>query len=167
MDVGEGQMAHSPLYLSGDAFSVWSELSEVDQENEAKVKACLQQYFSMLIGEANAKFGRRRKRVDESIEAYLADLRRLLRMAGHKIADDGKTQCCLSSFWSPCSTATTSNKMIHDEKVKLMKRRFGTCYRLSGYGFCFWSGQLVITFTVPDWSILVEGNKVFHTSSDL
>ena len=92
------RMAHLPLYLSGDAFSVWSELSEVDQEDEAKVKACLQKSFSMLPGEAYAKFGRRRKRVDESIEAYLADLRRLLRMAGHKIADDGKDPMLLEQF---------------------------------------------------------------------
>ena len=52
----------------------------------------------MLPGEAYAKFGRRRKRVDESIEAYLADLRRLLRMAGHKIADDGKDPMLLEQF---------------------------------------------------------------------
>ena len=84
------RMVHLPLYLSGDAFSVWSELSEVDQEDEAKVKTCLQKSFSMLPGKAYAKFGRRSKRVDESIEAYLVDLRRLLRMPGNKIADDGK-----------------------------------------------------------------------------
>ena len=65
------RMAHLPLYLPGDAFSVWSELymSEVDQEDEAKVKACLQKSFSMLPGEVYAKFGQRRKRVDESIGA--------------------------------------------------------------------------------------------------
>ena len=99
---GKDRMAHLPLYLSGDAFSVWSELSEVDQEDEAKVKACLQKSFSMLPGEAYAKFGRRRKQADESIEAYLADLQRLLRMAGHKIAAMAKTPCCSSSFCSAC-----------------------------------------------------------------
>ena len=92
------RMAHLPLYLSGDAFSAWSELSEVNQEDEAKSKAWLQKYFSMLPGEAYAKFGRRRKRIDESIEVYLADLRRLLWMAGHKIADDGKDPMLLEQF---------------------------------------------------------------------
>ena len=96
------RMAHLPFFLSGDAFSVWSELSEVDLENEAKVEACLQKSFSMLPGEAYAKFGRRTTRADESIEAYLADLRPLLRMAGHKIADDGKDPMLLEQFWSAC-----------------------------------------------------------------
>ena len=58
--------------------------------NEETVKERLQKSFSMLPGEAYAQFGRRHKRMDETVDAYLSDLRRLLRIAGHKVADDGK-----------------------------------------------------------------------------
>ena len=60
-------MNHLPLYLSGDAFSVWSEMSESDQMNEETVKERLQKSFSMLPGEAYAQFGRRHKRMDETV----------------------------------------------------------------------------------------------------
>ena len=59
----EARMNHLPLYLSGDAFSVWSEMSESDQMNEETVKERLQKSFSMLPGEAYAQFGRRHKRM--------------------------------------------------------------------------------------------------------
>ena len=48
----EDRMAHLPLYLSGDAFSVWSEMSASDQGDEEKVKERLRKSFSMLPGEA-------------------------------------------------------------------------------------------------------------------
>ena len=38
----------------------------------------------MLPGEAYAKFGRCKKREDEFVETYLADLRRPMRISGHK-----------------------------------------------------------------------------------
>ena len=91
-------MNHLPLYLSGDAFSVWSEMSESDQMNEETVKERLQKSFSMLPGEAYAQFGRRHKRMDETVDAYLSDLRRLLRIAGHKVADDGKDPMLIEQF---------------------------------------------------------------------
>ena len=94
----EARMNHLPLYLSGDAFSVWSEMSESDQMNEETVKERLQKSFSMLPGEAYAQFGRRHKRMDETVDAYLSDLRRLLRIAGHKVADDGKDPMLIEQF---------------------------------------------------------------------
>ena len=67
-----------PLDLSGEAFTVWSSMEEADQEDESKVKGRLAESFSMLPGEACSLFVKRRKQVDESIDACLADLRRLL-----------------------------------------------------------------------------------------
>ena len=36
------RMAHLPLYLAGDAFTVWRQIEESDQEDEDKVKARLE-----------------------------------------------------------------------------------------------------------------------------
>ena len=98
-------MAHLPLYLSGDAFSVWSEMCASDQGDEEKVKECLQKSFYMLPGEAYSQFGRHKKHADETADAYLSDLRRLLRFLVMKWRTVGRTQCYLNNFWSvsPCN----------------------------------------------------------------
>ena len=95
---GKARMEHMPLYLTGDAFSVWSQMDTGDQEDEDKVKAALESAFSMRPGEAYGQFVRRRKRGDESVDAYLSDLRRLMRRSGHKEATDGKDPLLLEQF---------------------------------------------------------------------
>ena len=92
------RMEHMPLYLTGDAFSVWSQMDTGDQEDEDKVKAVLESAFSMRPGEAYGQFVRRRKRGDESVDAYLSDLRRLMRRSGHKEATDEKDSLLLEQF---------------------------------------------------------------------
>ena len=94
----EDRMAHLPLYLSGDAFSVWSEMCASDQGDEEKVKERLQKSFSMLPGKAYSQFGRHKKRADETVDVYLSDLRRLLRISGHEVADSGKDPMLLEQF---------------------------------------------------------------------
>ena len=69
-----------------------------DQEDESKVKGRLAESFSMLPGEAYSLFVKRRKRVDESVGAYLADLRRLLGISGHKEDGGGKDPMLMEQF---------------------------------------------------------------------
>ena len=95
---GKDRMGYLPLYLSGEAFTVWSGMSDSDKDDETKVKERLEMSFSMLPGEAFALFVRRKKRVDESVDSYLADLRRLMRISGHKEADGGKDPMLLEQF---------------------------------------------------------------------
>ena len=40
-------MEHMPLYFTGDALSVWSQMDAGDQEDEDKVKAVLESAFCM------------------------------------------------------------------------------------------------------------------------
>ena len=62
------RMAHLPLYLAGDAFTVWRQIEESDQEDEDKVKARLEDrsHSPVQRGEAYSQFVRRRKRDDET-----------------------------------------------------------------------------------------------------
>ena len=94
----KARMGTLPLYLSGEAFTVWSSMEEADQEDESKVKGRLGESFSMLPGEACSLFVKRRKRVDESVDEYLADLRRLLGVSGHKEDCGGKDPMLMEQF---------------------------------------------------------------------
>ena len=93
----KARMGTLPLYLSGEAFTVWSSMEEADHEDDSKVKGRLAESFSMLPGEAYS-FVKRRKRVDESVDAYLADLRRLLGISGHKEDGGGKDPMLMEQF---------------------------------------------------------------------
>ena len=95
---GKERMAHLPLYLSGDAFTVWSQMEDADQEDEDKVKERLTESFVFSAGEAYSQFVRRRKREDETVDAYASDLRRLLKTSGHKEAADGKDPVLVEQF---------------------------------------------------------------------
>lgn len=89
-----------PLYLTGDAFLVWEQLSDVDREDEDQVKKRLQESFTLSSGEAYIQFTRRRKKVDETVDAYLSDLRRLLKDSGHTEKADGKDPMLQEQFLS-------------------------------------------------------------------
>ena len=62
------------------------------------MKGRLAESFSMLPGEAYSSFVKRRKRVDESVDAYLADLQRLLSISGHKEDGGGKDPMLMEQF---------------------------------------------------------------------
>ena len=59
---GKDRMAHLPLYLSGDAFTVWSQMDDAGKEDEDKVKERLSESFVFSAGEAYAQFVHRKKR---------------------------------------------------------------------------------------------------------
>lgn len=68
-----------PLFLEGSAFSIYSELS--DSQKKSYVKKVLTEAFSLNAFQAYEQLT---KRVwcDESVDVYLADLRKLARLAG-------------------------------------------------------------------------------------
>eukprot|EP00117_Sycon_ciliatum_P045923 scpid44614/ scgid2187/ len=79
---------HLPLFLSGQAFTVVTQLSDEDKKSPAKIKSALEQAFCPTPGAAYRSFTSRALRNGEPVDAYLADLKRLLTLSGHKIADN-------------------------------------------------------------------------------
>lgn len=74
-----------PLFLEGSAFSIYNELGESSKKSYDSIKDALIGAFSMNSFQAYEQFT---KRVwcDESVDVYLADLRKLARLA--KISSD-------------------------------------------------------------------------------
>lgn len=69
------RMEYLLLHLSGDVFTVWSQLEDDEKEDEARARECLKLAFTLSCGQAYAQFVLRRKRVNETADAYLSDLR--------------------------------------------------------------------------------------------
>ncbi|XP_065176529.1 uncharacterized protein LOC135806289 [Sycon ciliatum] len=82
------RMDHFPLFLDKDAFTVWSALPDVEQTSEEVVHGALRAAFCITPAEAYKKFVARTLRRGESVDVYLADLRRFLRQSGHVEARD-------------------------------------------------------------------------------
>ncbi|XP_065190928.1 uncharacterized protein LOC135821857 [Sycon ciliatum] len=80
----DARMQHLPLYLQGDAFRVFSRMAESDKSKQAEVKKVLVSAFSVTPSRAYDLFKRRCLRVDESVDAYVADLQRYAALSGHK-----------------------------------------------------------------------------------
>ena len=78
------QMLHLPLFLDGDAFLVFSKLADSDQQVAETVRQKLVEAFSVTPSAAYRLFVSRRLKADESPDAYVADLKRLLQLSGHK-----------------------------------------------------------------------------------
>ena len=83
-------LANLPLFLDDEAFLVWDELSDDDKKDRAKVFAAMQAAFSLSPAEAYERFTARTLRMDESVDSYAADLKKLLGQSGHTVASDGK-----------------------------------------------------------------------------
>ncbi|KAK4307617.1 hypothetical protein Pmani_020637 [Petrolisthes manimaculis] len=71
-----------PLRLTGGAFAVYQQLSSPDKEKYAKIKAALISAFAADKFVAYEQFVNRRLREGESVDVYLADLRRLAELFG-------------------------------------------------------------------------------------
>ena len=81
-------MKRLPLFLEGDAFLVYSNLSNTDKQDSGAVQAAMNKSFGMAKSAAYEQFTSRSLRPDESVEAYVADLSRLLTLSGHKDGGD-------------------------------------------------------------------------------
>ena len=112
LTTGEDRMHYLPLYLSGDAFTVWSSMSEADKKDEDKVVARLRESFQASAGEAYTQFVKRKKRGDETVDAYLADLRRLMATSGHKEAADGKDPMLMAQLLAGLPTKFANQQII-------------------------------------------------------
>lgn len=71
-----------PLRLTGGAFAVYQQLSSSDKEKFEKIKAALISAFAADKFVAYEQFVARRLREGESVDVYLADLRRLAELFG-------------------------------------------------------------------------------------
>ena len=81
-------MAHLPLFLKGVAFKVFSKLPESMKADESKLPGVMRRSFSVSPGTAFKSFKERKMRFDEMPDVYVADLRCLLKLAGHVPTDD-------------------------------------------------------------------------------
>ena len=103
-DTGEKKMAKLPLLLDGAAYTVVDQLSADDKKDPAKVKEALETAFSPSPAEAYHLFVARRLLLDEPVDAYVADLRRLLELSKHAISGDGKDPVLIEQFLSGLPT---------------------------------------------------------------
>ena len=80
LDRGEDCLSYLPLQLVGDALTVWGEVSEADQEDEAKGVKRLMELVLFPSGKAYTPYAQQKKRCDETDDLHLVDLRWLMRM---------------------------------------------------------------------------------------
>ena len=77
-------LLHLPLFLEGDAFLVFSKMADDDRKTMKEVEAKFREAFSCTPAAAYRQFVGRRLKPDESVDAYVADLQRLLALSGHQ-----------------------------------------------------------------------------------
>ena len=58
-----------PLFLDGEAYIVWDELSDADKKDLGKIKEALVAAFTMTAAQAYQAFAGRRLRTEESVDA--------------------------------------------------------------------------------------------------
>ena len=70
-----------PLFLDGPAYAVYSEMPEADKKDSNLVAAALKEAFGLNSFLAYEEFTSRRWRDGEAVDVYLAELRRLAKLA--------------------------------------------------------------------------------------
>ena len=80
------RMKNFPLFLDGDAFLLYQGLAAADRKKQDEVTKLMKTSFNMT--ETNQAFVTRRLKSDESVDAFVADLKRLSALSGHAVADD-------------------------------------------------------------------------------
>ena len=85
-DTGNKKMARLPLFLEGEAFFVFSRTPTADQNDKEKVVALMNKSFSVNLSRSETfqcNFTQRKLGLDESVDEFAADLRRLLAVSSH------------------------------------------------------------------------------------
>ena len=77
---------------------MWDELSSATKKKPNDVNAALTAAFGMSAEIAHSRFSSRVLRGDESVEAFAADLKRLLKLTGEEVKDDGKNKVVIGQF---------------------------------------------------------------------
>ena len=85
---GTAAIRRLTLFLEGDAFLVYSRLSDADKASADNVKAAMIKSFGFPKSAAYSQFTSRRFQPDEGVETCVADLNRLLVLSGHKDGGD-------------------------------------------------------------------------------
>ena len=93
-----------PLFLEGDSYVVWDELSDGDKKDPAKVKEALEAAFSLTAAQAYRAFRNMKLHGEESVDRYTADRKRLLKMSGQDVASDRKNRVVIEQFRSGLPT---------------------------------------------------------------
>ena len=81
-------MTNFPIFLDGDAFLIYNGMMSADRKMESDVVARITKSFSMTESFAYQAFIARRLKCDESVDAFVANLKRLCELSGHKVVDD-------------------------------------------------------------------------------
>ena len=71
-----------PLRLAGDAYDVYAQIPDEDKKSVEKVKESLTKAFSIDSFSAYDKFVNRKLKPNESVDAFLADLKRISSIFG-------------------------------------------------------------------------------------
>lgn len=71
-----------PLFFEGEAFMIYQELSDAEKTNVESIEKAMKSAFCLTSGQAYDKFTERKIRRGEGVDVYLADLKRLLVLAG-------------------------------------------------------------------------------------
>ena len=99
-DTDKKKMKRLLLFFEGDAVIVFSKMEASDKADKAKVASLIHKSFNVTPSEAYRQFKSRKLLVDETLEAYLADLRRMLALAGH--ADTGEKDAVVIEQFVAC-----------------------------------------------------------------
>ena len=82
------QMKNFPLFLDGDAFLVLTKMPVDDRKKKDVVVKKMKESFCLSGTRAYQSFVSRTLRIDESPDAYVADLQRLANLSGHTVTGD-------------------------------------------------------------------------------
>ena len=111
-----------PLYLEGSAFEVYDQMAERDKEAATEIEKTLLQAFALSTFEAYEEFRRRSWIPGEAVDVYLADLRRLARLAN--VEGDELLKCAFVVGFPPDVSAqlrSTEQTKGLDELARLAR----------------------------------------------
>ena len=89
-DNDDKKAKYLPLLLDKAAYTVYDALDDGKKKKPDDVKSALEEAFAPSAAEAYRSFTGRGMRSAETVDAYVADLKRLLSLSGHKISGDDK-----------------------------------------------------------------------------
>ena len=88
------------MFLDGPAFTIVEQLPDAEKNDPVKIKAALEAAFAPSAAEAYHLFVGRRLSLDEPVDSFLADLKRLLALSKHAVSADGKDPVLIEQFLS-------------------------------------------------------------------
>ena len=153
-----------PLFLEGDAFSVYDELSETSKDSSEKINAFAQNRYS-----AYDSFRQRSWTPEEAVDVYMSDLRRLARLS--KIESDDVIRCAficglpadVSSIADPNIVGSMSGNNEHVVTVdgSVVKCKVG-CVSLTVDGQTIDWQCLVLNSILKQFKLIIGMDIIHH-----